>query len=140
MKLVVHELTASGVSQELRPEKNMILAAVRPHIYRHSTPSGQLSLQVFDESDVMVAESESVNIADIGSAPFFHGYVTFAINGGLKKDHKYTFRLVGSGYSFSESSYVGWCSGFDLGKYPSTYTVDDMIKVPLDIEIWERTP
>jgi hypothetical protein len=54
----------------------------------------------------------------------------------LKKGQSYSLKLVGTGYSFSEPAYVGWCNGYDLGKYDSTTVPADIYQSPLDLEIW----
>ncbi len=139
MKLIVHELDAVEVAQVLTPEKNTIVEAVRPHIYRHNFPSGSLKMQIYDESDVLVAQSELVDIADIGTQAFFHGYVRFLIDAYLTEGEPYKFKLVGAGgYSFSEPAYCGWCNGFDLVKYDIDGTPLSPLHYPLDLEIWER--
>lgn len=141
MKLIVHELKASGLTQLFRAEKNYILEAVRPHIYRHNWPSGTLKVQVLDEDDNLLSESNPVNISEIGQADFFHGYVRFMVRVGLKKDHNYKFKIVGeSGYTFDESGYIAVANDYDLRKYtPSNPNVDGLY-APLDIELWARSP
>lgn len=137
MKLVVHELQATELSQSYTPERNVIVHAIRPHLYKHNAPAGTLKLQIYN-GVTLVGESDPVTIASISTANYFHGYVRFDLSCGLKRDTAYTFKLVGSGYTFSESAYVGWCGGFDLGKYPATYTPESLLKYPLDLEVWER--
>ncbi len=139
MKIIVHELEASAIEQRLTPSKNTIVEALRPHIYRHNFPTGSLKLQILDMSDTLVGESENVDISDIGSENFFHGYVRFLINAYLAKDTTYKFQLVGEdGYTFDESAYCGWCNAYDLAKYPTPTTPLNSLHHSLDIEIWER--
>lgn len=138
MTLVVHELAAAELYQELTPDRNIIVEAVRPHLYRHLLPIGSLKVKIYLTDGTLVAESDPVTITDIGSNNYFHGYVRFYINAGLQKDVTYRFYLVGSGYTFSESAYVGWCTGLDLGKYPADYIPETDLAYPLDIEVWER--
>lgn len=139
MKIMVWELEASGLSQSFTPSKNTIVEAVRPHIYRHNFPTGTLKIEIYDSEDALVAESESIDIADIGSAAFFHGYVRFYIDAYLAADETYTFKLVGEdGYSFSEPAYCGWVNSVDLNKYPMGFSPANHAEYPLDLEIWER--
>jgi len=140
MKLMVSELTASNIDQVVTPEKNTIVEAIRPHLYRHNMPTGSLKLQIRTAADALVAESEVINISDIGSLSYFHGYIRFYINAYLQKNVPYTIRLIGQGgYTFTESAYIGWCGGFDLGKYPVPTVIAESFNQPLDLEIWERT-
>lgn len=137
MKLVVHELS-STLEQELLSDKNTILESVRPHLYRHGHPDGSLQIEVLDDSDTVIGTSNSVPISTIGSQDYFHGYVRFDVNAGLKRDQFYKFRLLTSGYTFSESAYIGWCGDYDLKKYPYSSPVEP-IHSPLDLELYERT-
>lgn len=139
MKLVVHELMADGLSQVIRRDKNTIVEAIRPHLYRHNFASGSLKLQILD-GPTLVAESAVVPISSITTAAFFHGLVRFDIDAYLAKDTDYTVKLVGAdGYTFDESAYVGWCVGFDLGHYAPTYEAASLLDYPLDLEIWSRS-
>lgn len=139
MTLIVHELTGSGLSQIVRRDRNTIVEAIRPHLYRHNFATGSLKIQILDGA-TLVAESALVPISSITTAPFFHGLVRFEIDAYLAKDTDYTVKLVGEdGYTFDELSYVGWCVGFDLGHYDPTYEASSLLDYPLDLEIWSRS-
>jgi hypothetical protein len=47
MKLIVHELEVDGVEQKLTATKNVIVEAVRPHLYRHNFPTGSLKVEIY---------------------------------------------------------------------------------------------
>lgn len=139
MKLVVHELEAAGLSQVLRSDKRVNVEALRPHLYRHNFASGSLQMQILNGVTV-VATSAAVNISDIGSADYFHGYVRFYVNAYLEADTEYTFKLISSGYTFSEPAYIGWCVGFDaLNHYDASYVQASNLEAPLDLEVWARS-
>lgn len=140
MKIIVHELTGSGLEQVVVPGRHTIVEAIRPHLYRHNFATGSLKIRIYDSGSNLVAESAAVDIADIGTMDYFHGYVRFLINAYLAKDAEYTIKLVGTdGYSFDEAAYIGWVNGHDLGKYASTSTPASDYHEPFDLEIWERT-
>lgn len=139
MKLIAHELKAAGLLQTLEAPKDMLVVAIRPHLYRHHFATGSLKIQVLDNSDVLLTESEVIDIADIGSLNFFHGSVRFLVSLGMTKNTTYKIQLVGlNGYSFNESAFIGWCNGFDLGVYPETYSPSTNLKDALNMEIWEK--
>jgi hypothetical protein len=102
-------------------------------------PSGTLKVQIYNGVS-LVAESATVNIADIGSMDYFHGYVRFYVDAYLAKDTTYTIKLVGGGgYTFDEAAYCGWVNGHDLGKYGLIGTPASHCHYPMDLEVWERT-
>lgn len=139
MTLVLMELD-SDIDQTVTPPRNVIVEAIRPHLYRHNFPTGNLKLQILTIADVLVAESEEIAIEDIGEMDFFHGYVRFYINAYLKKDTQYKIRLTSTdGYVFDESAYCGWVNGYDLGKYQLDVIPNSVYQYPFDLEIWERT-
>lgn len=138
MKLVVHELVTS-LEQHLTTDNIVQVVAVRPHLYRHNFPTGSLKVQIRNMADDLVAESSTVNIDDIGTEDFFHGYVRFDVKALLNKNTEYKFQLVpGDGYSFDEAAYCAWCNSFDLEKYPKNFIPKSDLHYPMDIEIWQR--
>jgi predicted nucleic acid-binding Zn ribbon protein len=138
MKLVVHEID-SEVYQEVTPRRNYIITHIRPHLYRHQWPSGNLKLQIQDANGEVLAESTAVTIADIGTLDYFHGYVRFDIEFYMKKEVTYRIAVVGSaGYTFDNSAFCGVCNDFDLRRYEALFTPNDGVHAPLDIEFWGR--
>ncbi len=139
MKLVVHELVTSLEQHLTVQDKIVQVVAVRPHLYRHNFPTGSLKVEIRDMADALVAESNTVAIADIGSEDFFHGYVRFDVSALLNKDTEYKFKLVHSGgYSFDEAAYCAWCNSFDLERYPKNFSPSSDFRYPMDVEIWQR--
>lgn len=139
MRLLVHELNATPLSQVFTCPKTCNIAAVRPHLIRYGHPTGSLTITIEDAATDTVIASSTVQIGSIASADYFHGYVTFELGAGLREGSDYRVKLEGSGgYSFSESAYIGWCNGYDLGKYDPTYTPENSLHYPLDLELWER--
>lgn len=138
MTLVIHELTSNLDQVITTPDRDIIVEAIRPHIYRHRFPTGSLKIQIYDSLNALVSESEVIQISDIGTLGFFHGYVRFYINAYLAKNSSYKIRLVSQGgYTFDESAYCAWVNGYDLAKYQPSLPLPDGISFPLDYEIWE---
>lgn len=141
MTLIVHELglDATPTFQELTPSKNTIVEAVRPHIIRYASPSGSLQVRIADSTGATIATSEVVSMASIGTGTYWHGHIKFDVDTYLRKDTTYRFYIEGvSGYSFSESAYIGVCKEFENKKYPASYTPSTDFDSALDLEIWER--
>lgn len=143
MRLLVHELVAnSGVGSLLQwistKSKKEHLTHVRPHLLKFGAPAGALTVQLVDEDGNVLTTSESVDIDDISSADYFHGYVRFEIEYVLEAETRYGLLLQSSGYSFSESAYIGWCADRDLAKYEKQFSAQADEDYPLDVENWTR--
>lgn len=140
MQLYVSELDSNSLYQEIIPNRSSILVAIRPRLYVHGNPSGSIKLQILDQNNELIAESETLTISNIyssvGSLGYYHGFVRFYVNAYLMKDTPYRIKLVGSGYTFSESAWVGWCSETENPKY----TLSSSTGWGLDLEIWNRKP
>lgn len=144
MKLVVAELI-SVVDQEITiGDDDLDVVAIRPHLIRFNNPAGSVRMQVLDSSKRLIAQSALASIAtvDVDDAvvgeDFVHGYVRFYLNVPMKAGTTYWIRLVGSGYTFSESAYLGWCNDFDLRKVPVLYDQNGDWEAALDVELWVR--
>lgn len=135
MKLLVHELKTELV-QNSRGDKHNILEAIRLHLYKHNSPSGNLFVEVRDLNNQLVSRSEILPISSISEAPFFHGQVRFYVNAYLIAGNEYRIALCASEYTFNESAYIGWCADFDFKTYPRQTEI--LMDSPLDYEIWER--
>lgn len=139
MKLIVRPIE-TYVEQKFTPDSNKFVGAVRPHLYLHNHPAGSLKVQICAEDGTLLAESDEVEMSDITSANYYHGYVRFLITANLMKDVPYLFRVVGiNGYTFNESSYCGVCNDYDLQKYPRTSPPVANRFAALDFEIWSRS-
>jgi hypothetical protein len=139
MKLIVHEILGSVSQEIITPNEVVQLEAVRPHLYKHNSPSGTVKVQVTDLNDELIAESDELTITDISAEDFFHGYITFYINAQLRPDTVYKFKTVcGGGYTFSDSAYLGVVNAFNGEKYESDYSPSEDFNAALDLELWKR--
>lgn len=137
MKLVVNELHTS-IYQEITASEDTQIGAIRPHLYKHNSPIGNVQLEIQDlYGNTLATSSNSITITDISASAFFHGKIRFYITYKMKADTTYRITLVGTdGYSFDESAWVGWCNDYDLSCYSRDYTVSSGINAPLLMEIW----
>lgn len=146
--LVVHELglTGSFGNTELKQlitigARDLLVFAIRPHLYKHLAPAGTIYLQVQDTNGKKIKDSESVTITDISASNYFHGMVKFEIDVALKKNTQYYVALKsGGGYSYASNAFVGWCNDYDLRRVETDYTTPSTVGVnsPLGMEIWVR--
>lgn len=138
MKLLVAELSTE-LYQTIRPAKNTQVEAVRVNLYKHNSPSGNFTVEIQDQNGQLVASSsDSFTASELSSSAFMHGFVTFNIDVQMQKEIPYRVVLKASGYSFSESAYIGWCSSYDLNVYSPEYDQSGSFQAPLSLEIWAR--
>lgn len=141
MKLIVHELDSPIVQEITVGSKAMQIEAVRPWVYKHNTASGGIKMRIKSTLDVVLFESEEILISDITAATgnYFHGPVRFYIDAALQANTNYKVEMISTGaYTFSESSYVGWCNGFDLKFIANDYTPSGPLEDALLIEFWSK--
>lgn len=142
MTLIVHELgmSAEPTYQELKPLKNTVVESVRPHIIRYANPAGSIRVRIADSTGATIAISNAVPVASIGEGTYWHGFIRFDVDAHLRKDTTYRIYIEGvSGYSFSESDYIGVCKEYENKKYPASYSPSADFDSALDLEIWQRT-
>lgn len=147
MTLIVYELITTVYQEILVGSHDIQLAACRPHLLRFGNPAGSLQMKILDVNGNYIASSDSVAISAIGSydssgslvaSNYWHGYIRFLLTTQLKKATKYRLQLLSSGYTFSESAYIGWCNDFDLRKVQPTFSPSSGTAAPLDLELWEN--
>jgi hypothetical protein len=139
VQLAVNELYAGMYQEFTTPtDREVEVEYIRPHLAKYGNPAGSLQLKICGADGAIIAESALVSIASITSASgtHFHGYVRFAIKAALRRATSYRLYLVGSGYTFSEASYIGWCLDHGLRKYEATYTNNTGVKSPMLFEVW----
>lgn len=116
--LVVEELK-STLTQSFTVDLNrrITVAGIRPYIYMHNSPTGTFTLSLkegatthatvtFDSTEIKSDLVTSDNYAHLWKA------LTFVDPLQLSKG-SFSLVLSSSGYSFSESSYLGWIKEHD---------------------------
>lgn len=138
MKLIIAELTSSLTQKITVGSDPLDLYAIRPHLYKHQVPTGNLFLEVQDDSGKFIKASETIAISALpNDQAYFHGYVRFQISVPLKAATTYSIALKSSGgYAFLESAYIGWCNDYDLRKVSAGFMPNTGFSAPLDLELW----
>jgi hypothetical protein len=149
MQLVVFELGLTGafgntkLSQTITPQYDLYLESVRPHLYIANSPAGSLGMRVEDDRGRLVMASPTVTIASMKAAfsnqTYVHAYFKFDFGIGLKEGISYNLSLVSSGgYTYSNTVFVGWVNGHDLGKHTEDYFNKTGVNAALDCELWVK--
>jgi hypothetical protein len=112
MRLIVDELKDTleqGFTIDLETRYSII--EFKPYLYMHNTPSGTFTLSILD-SDENTVTSKDFTSSDIKESlgtedNYAHVYLPVRFDTILLKG-TYIVRLSSSGYTFNESSYLGW--------------------------------
>mgnify|MGYP000240139349 CR=1 FL=1 len=137
MKLIVEEIRENfSLYQQILVTENLDIIAIRPRIYKHQNPAGQLQIKITDLNNKLIAESDQINIIDINSAAYSHTYYKFPIVTQLLKNQEYRIYLHNFNYTFSELNWAGWCKALDLVKTNCSYAPCANFNSPFDFEIW----
>jgi hypothetical protein len=137
MQLIVHELL-STLEQTVTCHRDTVCKHIRPYLYKHLNASGSVKVQVLDANGQLCAESNSINIVDISASNYYHGFIRFDIDFMLKKNFNYIIRLVGTGYSFTESNYIGWVANHENKVYSEDYVLSNGAGSSLTLQVWEK--
>lgn len=136
MTLIVSELRTL-LFQVITPQETCQVEAIRIHLYKHNFPTGTFKLEIRDtNNNTLASGSETFSASDFSSADYFHGQIRFYIKAHLQKGRQYRVVLVPTGYTFSESAYIGWCNSYELKSYDVSYEYENDIEAPLSLEIW----
>jgi hypothetical protein len=139
--LVVEEFKGVPLVQDFEIEKKLIVAAIRPYLYCHNFPSGTGLLEILDEND-NVLHSKSFSPSDVYSGletanPYAHAYLRVLFDQPFPMPKgNYKIKISASGYTFSESSYLGWVKEHEDLKVPVKFIVAGDQNNPLSFEIW----
>lgn len=112
-KLVVDELkTTLSQTMTVDHEKRILIAGIRPYIYMHNSPAGTFTLSIKD-GGVTVASKDFTSTeikSDLSTSDnYAHLFKRLVFDNPAQLTSKeYELELSASGYSFSESGYLGW--------------------------------
>jgi hypothetical protein len=141
--LYVEEKTASALTQTFTMEKRANIQAIRPNLYFHNDPAGTYTITIKDGANAIGSKSltmaEIITNANFTANQYHHGFFNFqfddvvTLNSGI-----YTLEFSTSGYTFSESSYVGWIKEYEYrtNNIAEGDTVTTVFTNPLSFQIW----
>jgi hypothetical protein len=126
-QFLIEELETSH-EQVFTATKRINVAAITPWIYKHLSPAGTFTMEITQGSTTWT--STGVTSADIEAnsdatpTNYFHGYYRFDFSGPIViNPGSFTVRLNSSGYTFSESAYIGWVKPHENKLVEEGYTL-----------------
>lgn len=141
MQLVLEELglAHSVLKQKITTgAKDIVVEYIRPHLYKHLSPAGSLTVSIKDATDTTtIATSDTVTISSFDTANYVHGKVRFAIKAKLLKNTSYYICLNSSGYTYAANAFIGWCNDYDLAIVSKDYTPTSSLTCAFLFELWE---
>lgn len=118
-------------------DEDLEIFAIRPHLFKHLAPAGDVFVRVTDLNGEKIADSENLTITSISGANYFHGKVRFLLTASLRRRTQYYFELKSSGYTYDPAAFVAWCNDYDLRNIHSAdYSYANGISAPLAFELW----
>ena len=142
--LVVEELRTT-LTQEvtLSLPRRYHVDTIRLHLYFHNSPSGTFSFSILDQSDNVIASKSFTSAQFYSAIPtaniYAHAYFSVQLDNKVHLPSTvYKLRLSASGYTFLNTSYVGWVRDHEDLKVPLGFIPDSDLFNPLSYEIWVR--
>lgn len=140
--LVVEELkTTLDQSVSLNFSDRYHVYAIGVHLYAHNFPGGIYTVSLIDPDASVVVEETFVSgeiYTALGTSnPYAQAYFRIILDDqpALPKG-TYTLRLSSVGYTFSESSYMGWVRDHEDLKVKLEYAPESDLHNPLSYEVW----
>ena len=118
------------------------VAAIRPYIYMHNAPAGIFTLSIKTDTETLASQdftSAEIKTDLSTSDNYAHIWKVIQFNDPVfLLDDDYILELSSSGYTFSESAYVGWIkeheSQFNDTSFTGLYDIDR----PFSFQIFEH--
>ncbi len=112
---IVHDLETTDLEQSFTVEESRTVKSIAIKTYLHNDPSGTFTLSLKLSDDTLV-EAKSLTWAEIAAGGGFtaneyhYGYLLFEFDNYINLYDLVDYKLVlsSSGYTFAETSYLGW--------------------------------
>jgi len=136
--LVVDELITTLV-QEIKIQRPITLAGLRPWLYSHDDPNGSFDFGIYRDSNLV--KNFTFTVAELKTAmgvtqPYFHGHYAIPITPFVLPRGTYELRFSGSGYTYNTNKFIGWCK--DIDPHGKTYgTIENYTSNPYSFTLIE---
>jgi hypothetical protein len=119
--------------------ERIAIASIAPYLLMYNNPSGTFTLSVLKGSELLFSKSfTSAEIKTAMSTTDNYAHVFYPIipdNGIQLEGGTYKFRISASGYTASESSYMGWIRQFENIQTELDYVPYSDLQKPYSIRI-----
>lgn len=138
MKILCAELV-NELIQPVTFEKEFTLEAVYPFLVMINSPSGTFNFEMIKDASTIF--SKTFTSSDLKSAlgtldDYLYSFHPIIPNSPIRiKKGTYNFKLTHTGYSFNESSFLGWGQQYEDRQNPVSYTITGSSSIPLAFRI-----
>ena len=139
--LLVEPLEGTPLTQEFTLKSQRLnLTAIRPRLYLHNDPTGTFTLNLKYNGNII--SSADFTVADIKSGAsyndneYHHGFIKLDMGAVLNLGFTYQLELTSSGYTFAESSYLGWIKEFENQTNTFSTSVTTIDEYPFGYQLW----
>ena len=129
----------SYLEQPITVRRDLLCASLRAKLYVHALPSGTFTLKISRDSQIVSQVSfSSVNLQQKISTPYVYFWGDFAFPATFHLTRgDYLIRLESSGYTFTDSSFIGWVKDFDELERDLTGEANDFSQYPFSFNLIE---
>lgn len=128
-----------SLTQRMRSLYPQEMRGIRPQLIGFNDPTGTVYLEVRRHSDgFLIGNSDTVDLADVATLNYWHGYVAFDFEFGMQEDVEYRVTILPGTYVYSASSYVAWAKDYGFQKYDTSYGAGGPGAAAFDMEMWIR--
>lgn len=137
MTIVVDELISTLRQKITIGSKPIMLYAIRPYVYKHLAPAGNLFVRILDANGNKIVDSETIAISSISAINYAHGFYRFLVTAGLAANTSYYIQLMSTGYTYGANSFIGWCRDWEFhNAFPVGYTKIGAFDSPYGLQLW----
>lgn len=142
--LVVEELkTTLSQTMTVDHEKRITIAGIRPYVYMHNNPAGTFTFKIKDGGvEIASQDFTSAEIkADLSTSDnYAHLFKRILFDNPIQLTKKeYELEISSSGYSFTESGYIGWIREHEHQFNRTAGTPISDIEKPMSFQLFEYT-
>ena len=144
--LVIEEITVIAIEQEIRLTRNAGLVAIRLHLMKYGTPTGDLVMAIYEGANLIKSVTTAMSTLNAEfSLAYGHGLFKFDLEIPIRKSGAYTtytIKLSAAGYG--ASNYYAWVKDwlpektnlYGEGNITNGITPQDTLK-PYHFELYE---
>ena len=141
MTTIVVEELQTALSQEFETPNRKTISTIKLDLYKHRSPNGTFTLEI-EQAGEIIATKDFTSLDIENSTPstainFYHGRYNVGLDSPVViNEGTFEVRITSSGYSFSESDYLGWIKPHENIRIESDYNITNDAQNAFGLELW----